>query len=52
LSNKYEFIKGDADKRNKPTLFLTSEIYGSMDGATVIKKAILAYRKNQALKTK
>ena len=47
LSHKYDFIKGEADKLNKPTVLLTSDIYGSMDGATVMKQAILAYRKNQ-----
>jgi PTS system cellobiose-specific IIB component len=52
LSHKYDFIKGEADKSNKPTVLLTSDIYGSMDGATVMKQALVAYRKNQALKTK
>jgi PTS system cellobiose-specific IIB component len=33
-------------------VLLTSDIYGSMDGATVMKQALVAYRKNQALKTK
>ncbi|MBL1229177.1 PTS sugar transporter subunit IIB [Enterococcus sp. BWB1-3] len=47
LSHKYAFIKGEADKLNKPAVLLTSDIYGSMDGATVMKQAILAYRKNQ-----
>jgi Phosphotransferase system cellobiose-specific component IIB len=47
LSHKYDYIKGEADKLNKPTVLLTSDIYGSMDGATVMKQAILAYRKNQ-----
>ena len=52
LSHKYDFIKGEADKSNKPTVLLTSDIYGSMDGATVMKQALVAYRKNQALKIK
>lgn len=47
LSHKYEYIKGEADKIDKPTVLLTSDIYGSMDGATVMKQAILAYRKSQ-----
>ena len=51
LSHKYDFIKGEADKVNKPTVLLTSDIYGSMDGATVMKQALVAYRKNEALKT-
>ncbi|MDU5509300.1 PTS sugar transporter subunit IIB [Enterococcus gilvus] len=51
LSHKYDFIKGEADKVDKPTVLLTSDIYGSMDGATVMKQALVAYRKNQAMKT-
>ncbi|WP_086350626.1 PTS sugar transporter subunit IIB [Candidatus Enterococcus clewellii] len=47
LSHKYDYIKGEAEKINKPTVLLTSDIYGSMDGATVMKQAILAYRKSQ-----
>ena len=47
LSHKFDYVKGMADKRRIPTVLLTSEIYGAMDGATVIKQAILAYRKNQ-----
>lgn len=47
LSHKYDFIKEEADKLHKPTVLLTSDIYGSMDGATVMKQAILAYRKNK-----
>ena len=50
LSHKYDFIKGEADKSNKPTVLLTSD--RSMDGATVMKQALVAYRKNQALKIK
>lgn len=47
LSHKYDFIKGEAEKLHKPSVLLTSDIYGSMDGATVMKQAILAYRKNK-----
>ncbi|EOH75855.1 PTS sugar transporter subunit IIB [Enterococcus malodoratus] len=50
LSHKYDFIKGEAEKADKPTVLLTSDIYGSMDGATVMKQALVAYRKNQAIK--
>ncbi|WP_314062132.1 PTS sugar transporter subunit IIB [uncultured Vagococcus sp.] len=48
LSHKFDYVKGEGDQRNIPTVLLTSEIYGAMDGATVVKQAILAYRKNQA----
>ncbi|EOL44655.1 hypothetical protein RV11_GL002402 [Enterococcus phoeniculicola] len=51
LSHKYEYIAQEAKKRRKPTVLLTSDIYGSMDGSTVMKQAILAYRKNQQSKS-
>ncbi len=47
LSHKYEYIKVEADKVHKPVVLLTSDIYGAMDGATVMKQAILAYRKQK-----
>lgn len=47
LSHKYQYIKSEADKLSKPTVLLTSDIYGAMDGATVMKQAILAYRKQK-----
>lgn len=45
LSHKYDYIREEAEKRNKPSVLLTSEIYGAMDGGIVVKQAILAYRK-------
>ena len=50
LSHKYDYIKGEAEKVNKPTVLLTSDIYGSMDGATVMKQALVAYRKHETQK--
>ncbi len=47
LSHKYDYIKEEADKLQKPTVLLTSDIYGAMDGATVMKQALIAYRKNK-----
>lgn len=47
LSHKYEFIKSEAEKIKKPAVLLTSDIYGAMDGATVMKQAIIAYRKQK-----
>lgn len=47
LSHKYDFIKSEAEKLNKPTVLLTSEVYGAMDGATVMKQAMIAFKKNQ-----
>lgn len=47
LSHKYDYIQSEATKVNKPTVLLTSDIYGSMDGATVMKQALVAFRKSQ-----
>ena len=47
LTHKYDYVKGEADKRKIPAVLLSSEIYGAMDGATVVKQAIIAYKKNQ-----
>lgn len=45
LGHKFDEIKKIANERNKASLLLTSEIYGAMDGATVLKQAILEHRK-------
>jgi PTS system cellobiose-specific IIB component len=50
LGHKYDMVKAKADELNKPSILLTSEIYGAMDGATVVKQALIAYRKQQAQK--
>ncbi|MGO2100769.1 PTS sugar transporter subunit IIB [Vagococcus salmoninarum] len=47
LTHKYDYVKGEAGKRKIPAVLLSSEIYGAMDGATVVKQAIIAYKKNQ-----
>lgn len=45
LGHKYEDIQEVAKENNKPSVLLSAEIYGAMDGATVLKQAILAHRK-------
>lgn len=47
LSHKFEYVKEEATKRKLPSVLLSSEVYGAMDGATVVKQAIIAYKKNQ-----
>jgi len=47
LSHKYSYIKEVAEKKGEPTVLLNSEIYGKMDGATAVKLAIIAYKKQQ-----
>lgn len=48
LSHKYDYVKEIAAEKNKPTVLLTSEIYGAMDGATVLKQALIAHKKHNA----
>ncbi|MGL4656589.1 MAG: PTS sugar transporter subunit IIB [Sarcina sp.] len=48
LSHKYEHVQKVAAEHNKPTVLLTSEIYGAMDGATVLKQALIAMKKFKA----
>lgn len=47
LSHKYDYIKEIALENDKPTVLLTSDIYGAMDGATVLKQALIAHRKHR-----
>ncbi len=47
LGHKYIQIKKTSDENNKPSVLLTAEIYGSMDGATVLKQALIAHKKHQ-----
>ena len=48
LSHKYEHVQEIAKGHNKPTVLLTSEIYGAMDGATVLKQALIAMKRFKA----
>ncbi len=47
LSHKYDYIKSVADKQKKAAVLLNPDVYGEMDGGTVIKQAIIAYKKQQ-----
>ncbi|WP_241210417.1 PTS sugar transporter subunit IIB [Vibrio ichthyoenteri] len=47
LSHKYKAIEASALENNKPSVLLSAEIYGAMDGATVLKQALLAHKKHQ-----
>nr|WP_307776033.1 PTS sugar transporter subunit IIB [uncultured Cetobacterium sp.] len=48
LGHKFEHIQEVAKENDKPSVLLSAEIYGAMDGATVLKQAILAHRKYHA----
>ncbi|MEG1004178.1 MAG: PTS sugar transporter subunit IIB [Clostridium sp.] len=43
ISHKIDFIKSLAEPRNKPYLIIDKDVYGSMDGATVLKMALIKY---------
>ena len=47
LGHKYTQIQAVSEENNKPSVLLTAEIYGAMDGATVLKQALLAHKKHQ-----
>lgn len=45
LGHKFDYIQEIAKEHNKPSLLLSSEVYGAMDGATVLKQALITYKK-------
>lgn len=46
ISHKIDFIKALAEPRNKPYLIIDKDIYGAMDGATVLKMALVKYHEH------
>lgn len=47
LQHKAEYIKKVAAPLGKPVMVIDRELYGAMDGATVLKQALVAYQKSQ-----
>lgn len=47
LGHKYTQVQEMAKEHQKPSVLLTAEIYGAMDGATVLKQALLAHKKHE-----
>lgn len=45
LGHKFDYVQEIAKEHNKPSLLLSAEIYGAMDGATVLKQALITYKK-------
>lgn len=45
VGHKIDFIKEIVEPRNKPYVVIDKDVYGSMDGATVLKMALVEHRK-------
>lgn len=52
ISHKLDFIGAICEPRNKPFTVIDKEIYGQMDGATVLKLALVTYKKHQLEQSK
>ncbi|MBZ5943234.1 PTS sugar transporter subunit IIB, partial [Weissella cibaria] len=47
VSYKSEFVKSITEPLNIPFIVINKDVYGSMDGATVVKEALIAKRKQE-----
>ena len=47
VSHKTDFIESICKPRNIPFTVIDKDVYGTMDGATVLKIALVAYKKHQ-----
>ncbi len=47
VSYKSDFVKSVTEPRNIPFIVIDQATYGSMDGATAIKEALIAIRKQE-----
>ncbi|KRM88108.1 PTS sugar transporter subunit IIB [Lacticaseibacillus thailandensis] len=47
ISYKKDFVESVTKPRNIPYVIIPQETYGSMDGATVVKEALIAQRKQE-----
>lgn len=47
VSHKTDFIEAICKPRNKPYTVIDKDVYGQMDGATVLKLALVTYKKHQ-----
>lgn len=45
VSHKTDFIESICKPRNKPFVVIDKDVYGQMDGATVLKLALLTHKK-------
>ena len=47
VSHKTDFIEAICKPRNIPFVVIDKDVYGQMDGATVLKLALVTYKKHQ-----
>lgn len=47
VSHKTDFIASLCEPRNIPYVVIDKDVYGKMDGATVMKLALVTYKKHQ-----
>ncbi|HBE9571995.1 PTS sugar transporter subunit IIB [Clostridioides difficile] len=47
IAHKIDFLKGILEPKNKPFAVIDKDVYGKMDGATVMKLALITYKKHQ-----
>lgn len=47
VSHKTDFIESVCKPRNVPFAVIDKDVYGAMDGATVLKLALVTYKMNQ-----
>ena len=47
VSHKIDFIESICKPRNKPFVVIDKDVYGKMDGATVMKLALVTHKKHQ-----
>lgn len=52
VSHKTDFIAAICEPKNIPFTVIDKDVYGSMDGATVLKLALVTYKKHQLQNTK
>lgn len=47
IAHKLDFLKGILEPKNKPYAVIDKDVYGKMDGATVMKLALVTHKKHQ-----
>ena len=50
VSHKVDFIESVCNPRNIPFAVIDRDVYGQMDGATVLKLALITHKKHQLAK--
>lgn len=45
LGHKYDYVQELAKENKKPSILLNAELYGAMDGGTVLKQVLVAHKR-------